>query len=268
MAKNYQWKTDSEIISGGYEGEEIGIIGGSSSWVTTDTLSGSTSVQCYYRDSNSGDNANSSRVVIDISETWTASIDSRNYLTINLNTTVNSIVRDDIRGNPLIGGTATRELYLRRDSSGAWIWSIMNDPIDTAHTILGTPLVLDSYSFTLSPGENLSRGSIYFRDNTNGHGGDPVPSYYVDELWVGTIFRNILPRDYRPGATLDTDTSIWKSHNRANGACHILSNVNNMTWLECRTIDGDIGGQGTPPLILHDANANSWYNQKLLGKQS
>lgn len=266
MAKNYQWKTDSEIISGGYIGEEIGIIGGSTSWVTTDVLSGNTSVQCYYRDSNSGDNNNSSRVVIDISETWTASIDNRNYLTINLNTTVNSIVRDDIRGNPLIGGTATRELYLRRDSSSAWIWSAINDNIATAHTILSGPLVLDNYSFTLAPGENLSRGSIYFRDNTNGHGSDPVPSYYVDELWVGTIFRNILPKDYRPGAALDTNTSIWKSHNRTNGACHILSNTGNMTWTECRTTDGGTG-QGNPPLILHAADANSWYNQQKLGKE-
>lgn len=267
MAKNYQWKTDSEIISGGYPGEEIGVIGGSTSWVTTDTLSGSTSVKCFYRDSNSGDNNNSSRVVIDISETWTASIDSRNYLTINLNTTVNSIIRDDIRGNPLIGGNASRELYLRRSSSGPWIWSAMNDGIANAHTILAGPLILDNYSFTIAPGENLSRGSIYFRDNTNGHGGDPAPSYYVDELWVGTIFRNILPKDYRPGATLNSNSGVWWSHNRENGACHVLSNVGNMTWQECRTVGGDEGAKGNPPLILTAADANSWRNQKLLGKQ-
>ena len=74
--------------------------------------------------------------------------------------------------------------------------------------------------------------------------------------------------DYRPGATLDTNTSIWKSHNRHNGACHVLSNVNNMVWQECRTVAGDAGGQGNPPLILHAANANSWYNQKRLGSES
>lgn len=266
MSKNYQWKTDSEIISGGYAGEEIGVIGGSTSWVTTDVMSGSTSAQCYYRDSNSSDNNNSSRVVIDVSETWTASIDSRNYLTININTTVNSIVRDDIRGNPLIGGTVGRDLYLRRDRSGSWAWSVTNDPINTAHTILGSPLALGSYSFTLAPGENLSRGSIYFRNNASGHGGDVPPSMYVDEMWVGTIFRNILPKDYRPGAALDTNTSVWKSHNRTNGACHVLSNTGSMTWTECRTADGGIG-QGNPPLILHAADANSWYNQQKLGRE-
>lgn len=263
MAKNYQWKTDSEIISGGYVGEEIGIIGGSTSWVTTDTMSGSASVKCFYRDSNSGSNNNSSRVVIDISETWTASINNRNYLTVNLSTTVNSIIRDDIKGNPLIGGNATRELYLRRDSSGPWIWSAINDDISTPHTILSGPLVLDNYSFTLAPGENLSRGSIYFRDNTNGHGSDPAPSYYVDELWVGTIFRNILPKDYRPGATLSADNGIWLTHNRANKAAHILPSASSPTWTEMRTL-GAPTDMGNPPSILHDSK---WYNQKLLGKE-
>ena len=73
--------------------------------------------------------------------------------------------------------------------------------------------------------------------------------------------------DYRPGATLDTNTSVWKSHNRANGACHVLPNTTGTNWQECRTIGGDVGAQGNPPLILHDANANSWYNQKRIGKE-
>lgn len=74
--------------------------------------------------------------------------------------------------------------------------------------------------------------------------------------------------DYRPGAVLDTDTSIWQSHNRINGACHVLSDTSNMTWKEMRTVGGDVGAQGNPPLILHSADANSWYNQKRLGRES
>lgn len=264
MAKNYQWKTDATIISGGYVGEETGIISGSTDWHTTDVLTGSTSAQYYFRDSDSGQNANSSRVVVDISESWVASINNQNYLTVTLTTTINSIVRDDIRGTP---GSLGRSFFIRREEGGAVIWSLSNDPIDYAHTILGSPLTLDSYSFTLAPGENLSRGSVYFRANTQGHDGDTPPSIYIDLMWLGTQFRNILPKDYRPGAALDTNTSVWKSHNRTNGACHVLSNVGNMTWQECRTVDGDSGGQGNPPLILHAANANSWYNQKRLGKE-
>lgn len=94
-------------------------------------------------------------------------------------------------------------------------------------------------------------------------GGDTItlaessPSLTLYAVWM---------KDYRPGATLDTGTSIWKSHDRTNGACHILPNTTGTNWHECRTIGGEVGAQGNPPLILHAANANSWYNQKRIGK--
>lgn len=87
-------------------------------------------------------------------------------------------------------------------------------------------------------------------------------SWLEHEVWVSWF-----DLDYRPGATLDTNTNIWKSHNRLNGACHVLSNVGSMTWQECRTVGGENGAQGNPPLILHAANANSWYNQRRIGKE-
>lgn len=87
--------------------------------------------------------------------------------------------------------------------------------------------------------------------------------------WGETItWVSIADLDYRPGAALDTNTSIWKSHNRIDGACHVLSSISPLTWQECRTHGGEISAQGNPPLILHAANANSWYNQKRLGKMS
>ena len=82
------------------------------------------------------------------------------------------------------------------------------------------------------------------------------------QVWVSWV-----DLDYRPGATLDTNTSVWKSHNRINGACHILSDTTNVTWHECKTIGGDIGSQGNPPLILKAADADSWYNQLKIGKE-
>lgn len=260
MAKQYKWKTDAEIISGGYYQEETGIINGSTDWHTTSTMSGSSSAQYYFRDSDSGQNANSSRVVVSITETWTASISSKNYLTVTLNTTIDSIIRDDLRGTP---GTAGRNFYIRREEGGPVLWQLQNDPINTAHTLLGSPLVLDSYTFTLAPGENLSRGSVYFRENTVGHDSDTPPSVFLDLFWMGTSFQNILPKDFRPGSALDTNTSVWKSHNRTNGACHILPNTTGTNWHECRTIgEGDV--YGDPPSIFHD---NKWYNQKKLGKE-
>lgn len=98
---------------------------------------------------------------------------------------------------------------------------------------------------------------------TSGANNSTSYSWLQHEVWASWF-----DLDYRPGASLDTTTGIWKSHNRINGAYHVLSNVQNMTWQECRTVGGDINAQGNPPLILHAANANSWYNRKRLGKES
>lgn len=96
---------------------------------------------------------------------------------------------------------------------------------------------------------------------TSGADNSTTYSWLQHEVWASWF-----DLDYRPGATLDTNTSIWKSHNRLNGACHVLPNTSGTNWHECRTVGGDISAQGNPPLILHAADASSWYNQKRLGK--
>ena len=99
------------------------------------------------------------------------------------------------------------------------------------------------------------------------HGGDNFTIYKSDPTI--TLMAK-WTRYYRPGATLSTagGNNIWYSNEKTNGACHVLSDVDNVTWKEMRTIDGASGGQGDPPLILHAADSNSWYNQKRLGKES
>lgn len=255
--KNYQWKTDASIISGGYTGEETGIISGSTDWHTTDVLSGSTAAQYFFRDSDSSQNANSSRVVVDISESWVASISNRNYLTITLTTTINSIVRDDIRGNP---GAMGRSFFIRREEGGPILWSLQNDPISTAHTILGTPLTLDSYTFTLAPGENLSRGSVYFRANVQGHDGDVPPSAYVDLMWLGTQFRNILPRETIPHAVLGPNNE-WLSHNRNGGDLRLW---NGSRWTKNLANTGGGEDYGDPPSVMKNSK---WLNARTFGKE-
>lgn len=258
MAKQYQWRTASAIISGGYQGEETGVINGNQDWTTTETMSGSTTEEYFYRDSNVPNNANSSRVVVSITENWTASINSRNYLTVTLSTIVNSIRRDDIRGAP---GAIGRNIFIRREDGGSVLWSTSNDSINTAHTILSTPIVLDDYSFTLAPGENLERGSIFFRNNVPGYDNVPVPppNENVDLMWLGTAFRNILPKDYRPGKVWNG--SDWMSHNRGSGASNIRGNSSN--WIEMRTNDG-ASGQDNPPYMRHQS---VWYNMRQIGTE-
>lgn len=266
MAKNYKWKTSfayqNEIspnnhLSYGatpntYDSWQTAEIGGAGSNTTT----------YFYRDSNTMYagayvDSLSSRVAFSVTQTWTTSVDSRNNLTVSVSTVVNSVVRDDIRGSD--SNTPGRNINVYKEQGGSAYISVTDTQVATAHTISGS-VDMGTYTFTLGPGEDATRSTLYIHNQTVGSG-----SY--DDIWAGVQFMNPLPKDYRPGATLDTNTSIWKSHNRTNGACHILPNTTGTNWYECRTVGGDSGGQGNPPLILHAANANSWYNQKRLGKE-
>lgn len=257
MAKIYKWKADTTYQSD--TSLSYGVIPTDHTGWQSEQPGTKTGTWTYwYRDANVGPpwtDANSSRVAVSLTETWTASIDSRNNLTISIDTTINSVVRDGIQGSNV--DSPGRNINIYRTEGGAAVLSLTDSQLASAHTIYGGPLVLDNYTFTLAPGQSLQRSSLYLHNQTIGY-----QSY--DDIWFGVLFLNDLPKDYRPGTSLDTNTSIWKSHNRTNGACHVL---NGSTWQECRTLDGDSGGQGNPPLMLRQANASSWYNQRLLGKQ-
>lgn len=258
MSKQYNWRLASQIISGGYAGEDTGVIPPDTGWRTTDVMSGSSSAEYYFRDSDYSSNANSSRVVVGITESWTASIDSRNYLTVTLTTQITGIRRDDVQGSPGVGG---RNMFIRREAGGTVLWETRNDPIATAHTILSTPITLDSYTFTLAPGENLSRGSVHFRNVVTGYPDDtPVPSPYVDEMWIGTEFRNPLPKSSRPDSVFDGSSS-WLSCNRSVGNLRIYDGSK---WSE--NLDNVDGGTGRDdPPSIYDGSA--WLNRRKLGKE-
>lgn len=220
----------------------------------------------WYRDSNtawSGEFRDilSSRVALKITQTWNANVDSRNNLTITIQTVVDGIDRDDVRAPAGYSDTNTpgRSITLYK-KDGTAIFSTIDNLVATAHNLSG-PINVGSETFVLAPGDTSIVGtSLYLHNQTVG-----MASY--DDIWLGISFKNPLPRDYRPGATLNTNNNIWRSHNRTNGACHILSNTGTMSWHECRTLNGDSGGKGNPPLILTAANANSWRNQKKLGRE-
>lgn len=273
MAKEYEWSAALTVESGGYVGEAISIEQNGTvlfegavdnppqtidtGWTRTSTLSGSGTYTYTYRDSDVGQNARSTKVWVTVRDEWTVSFDNRNYMTVNVNTTLVSADRT------VVGSITNvdRHIWMRRYAGGSNYLDIL-DNASTAHNIASN-IPLGSYSFVLAPGENATRASIYWRNTSHGYEDLPIPNIYTDILGVGIHFRNILPKDYRPGTSLDTNTGVWKSHNRENGACHVLKNG---TWQECRTVGGDEGGQGNPPLMLRSPNANSWYNQRLLGK--
>lgn len=256
MAKNYQWRRHFNLISGGYVGEEVGVIPDDQSWQTTDNLSGSVTAEYYYRDSDIGQNANSTRVVVTVKDDWTASISSRNRLTLNVTTTITSIRRDDSRGSG--GGGVNRNIYIRRYNGGPIIWSV-SDPTTYTHQIASN-INLGNYTITLEPGQDATGQSIYFRSVTNGYDNVPPPSAFVDEIAMGVQFKNILPADYRPGAIRDGGGTWW-SHNRDGGEVHILTGSG--TWREERTIAGGEDSDNPPSIRTN----SKWVNQRLIGKE-
>lgn len=176
---------------------------------------------------------------------------------------------------PLVVGAPQSVLdgVLLQFRGDTWI----SDPIDNNNrsSLYYKPsgIVLNSYN-----GSTLQTFSVNttFTVDISGGGDVPLLSWVASSADNSTtydwmehqVWASLFDLDYRPGATLDTNINVWRSHNRINGACHILPNTTGDNWHECRTIGGDIGSQGNPPLILHSSNANSWYNQKRIGKIS
>lgn len=263
MAKQYQWRTTFAYQNNpgpNYHLSYGAVPNTYDSWQTATSGASETNTTTYfYRDSNTmyaGQwvDTISSRAAFNVTQTWSTTIDSKNYLTVSIHTVINSVVRDDIRGTDQ--NTPGRNINVYKEQGGTAYISVTDNQIAVAHSISG-PVDLGTYTFTLAPGENLTRNTLYIHNQT-------VGSASYDDIWAGVQFMNPLPKDYRPGTALDTNTSIWKSHNRTNGACHVRTNSG---WQECRTQGGAEGERGNPPLILTADNANSWRNQKLLGKQ-
>lgn len=264
MAKQYRYRAALNIISGGYTGEETGTIPANDPWHTADLPgSGEEEYEYYYRDSGTSQNSNSSRVRIKVKDTWTTTVDNRNIITVNVRSAITSIVRDDIRGTPSGGYASTRNLYIRREVGGTVLRSFLNDNIDTAHTIFSGEIILDQYSFTLEPGTEMNRGTIYFTNVVPGHESDPLPNMYTDVLWIGITFLNPLPADYIPGATYNATTHKWMSHNRTGGAAKLY---NGSAWgSDMRTDSGDGQTTGNPPYIRNASNV--WVNMRNIGEE-
>lgn len=276
MARNYEWSAALTVVSGGYVGELISIeqngtvlFSGAvdnppqtidTGWRRTSTTSGDETFTYTYRDSDRKDNNNCTKVSVTMRDQWSVSFNNRNYMTVTVTSTLISAVRT------LIGSISNvdRHIWMSREAGGHNYLNIV-DPASTSHTIASN-ISLGSFSFTLAPGENATRATIYWRNTNAGHESDPIPNIYTDILNLGIHFRNILPRDHRVGASLDTNTGVWKSHNRVNGACHLVTNTQTMALHEMRNV-GDGTNKGDPPLILKGSSGSDWYDQRNIGKE-
>lgn len=271
--KNYQWTAAMTVESGGYNGELLTIeengnviFSGSINtsqvpktfnvpWTTSTSETGSATYTYTYRDSDSMNNNNSTKVAITVRDEWTVSIDNRNNMTVTVTTLLVSAVRTKI-GSP---SNINRHIWLRRYKNGVDFAPFpLIDNSSTAHTIASN-VNMGSYTFTLAPGENAQRASVWWRNTSVGYESRPIPNIWTDIIGVGIHFKNILPADYVPGQTWNGTT--WLSHNRTGGTADLRNGSN--AWVQMRTYDGGVGTDN-PPYIRH---GSAWVNQRLIGQE-
>lgn len=224
-------------------------------WQTAESGQPGTSGQIiyFYRDSNTSYAGQwvdtiSSRVAYKVTQTWTTSVDSRNYLTVSVTTMIDSIDRDDIMGNDQ--NTPGRYINVYKEEGGTAYVSVTDNYVATDHNISG-PVNMGTYTFTLAPGQNLTRNTLYIHNQT-------VGGSSFDDIWAGVQFQNSLPAETVPGAVYD-GSSKWLSHNRVGGDLRVW---NGSRWTDnLANIDGGTG-VGDPPSLYHDSK---WYNQRTFG---
>lgn len=252
----YDYQATLTIDNPGFVGEEVGANPGYLPW-TSGTSSGSHTARYYYSDSNAqnadgtwGNMANSSQVFLTVTDSWTATSNEDNEVIIDITTTIDSITRGNIQGNPNLSASYARDIQVKRYAGGVILWQVQNDPINVSKT-LASNIQLGTERIVLAPGASTARSSIYLLNHTAGVSWDTPGS--TDEMHAGVSFRNNLPADYRPGATWNGFT--WVSHNRSGGVCDGWAGS---SWRTQRTQDYPTG-QGNPPLLYRNG---AWYNMK------
>lgn len=260
MAKEYNWRTTfnyQNALDPNFHLSYGAIPNTYDNWQTaTAGVAGSNSTTYFYRDSNTtylGEwiDAISSRVAFSVTQTWTTSVDSLNNLTVTVSTIINSVVRDDIRGTDQ--NTPGRIINVYKESGGTAYISTTDNQVATAHSISGS-VDMGTYTFTLAPGENLTRNTLYIHNQTVGSG-----SY--DDIWAGVQFMNPLPKETIPHAVRDNN-GVWLSHNRPNGDLRLW---NGSRWTDnLANTDGGVGF-GDPPSVYHNGK---YYNARTFGRET
>ena len=244
MYRGLQVKNLTQIISGGYQGEYVGFTGnGLESWTKTG-LNYSTINTYYYTDSDSGNNNNSSRVYVKVKDAWQATINQAdNSITVKVTTTLIEVSRGNIIGYP---GNATRVMKAFSDKGGSLVWTASGSPnANITYLNENNPVKLSERTFTLAPGEETGKGTIYYKSFFAGHENDALPSIYVDEMWIGTQFRNTLVgKPKAPALSLKQQSSSnCETSTAVVGIKQVGFNdyANSSIFVRYRTSDGQFG---------------------------
>ena len=200
MAKQYQWRATAHY--NGPSAPDTTLTYGSTAgqyqnWQNKNVgEQGSGTWGYYYHDANVGvydadygglmwTDANASRVITSLVESWTTSVDHLNNLTVRITQKIDSVVRDECYGQNT--DTPGRGIAIYREDGGAQLLSLTDYQVATPHVIWNQGMQLDEYTFTLAPGQNLERSSLYLHNWTLGE------EDHYDDIWMGIQFRNTLP---------------------------------------------------------------------------
>lgn len=209
-----------KITSGGYAGEETGIIGQNSEWRSAGDH-GELFYEYYFRDSDYSDNNKSSRVVAKLKTQYQAFGRESGKIEVQCFINLYELRRDDIRGNP---GNVRRNILLSGRTSYKNTLKITDSAINANYTMWTGELNLASgMEYILPSFTGTQQFGIDVRSNVTGHDGTPIPSPFVDQMWFGVEFRNTfsLPKAYRPGKIFKQADNKWYSHNRTGGKANL-----------------------------------------------
>ena len=215
----------------------------------------------WYRDANQPlggqwTDAQSTKVEVPVTQTWTTSMDDNNVLTVTITTTVGNIDRTDKRGNDT--NDPGRDIDLYKRSGGDWelVAAWTDNQVATEHRIATGPFNLGTVTFTITPSSSpIDISSLRIRNETVGYA-----SY--DDISIGVQFLNPMPPNYIPGKIWNG--SDWLSHNRAtNGHA---KQYNGSAWgNDMKTINGGTAS-GDPPEIWHSSSSKK--NMRKIGSNA
>lgn len=241
MATGLQVKNITQIIKGGYPHEYKGIRdGGYNNW-TDVPLSGSVEVKYFYSDSQYMDNARRTTVFVTVQDTWSASIEpTTNEITLTVTSVLKRVDRSEKVGDP---GSMNLHMRAWPDQTKAQLLFDAVQNCCCTGVALSNPVTLDTVTLHLPANTENGSGTVFYRSNVQGYD-DSSDETYVDEFYMGSQFRNVLP-DKPVSPTLGTPTFTAVNCQTVNASIPVTQNSWGNYTTETTYARYKIGASGT-----------------------
>lgn len=188
-------KVPSNINSGGYNTEGATVKNPINTY-TDKGLSGSYTTQLFYRDSDTGDNANSSEVWVYIKTTWNFTVQEDNSLKGRVENVLTKVERKNIKGTPY--RYAYRHMRASAKNTTNWRWNVVGNANNIGNqgvkrTVDPNTPISTHVDVVLKPGEKSEEfGVIHYRNTSmyKDYDVDTGKNIYTDDFTVGVYFQN------------------------------------------------------------------------------